>query len=247
MRKLTDNELGKFAFQMPPTEMLRQEMQASIDSLLPSNVQGYKIEPFMLMAIRPHSKTEVMIIIFGKDTHYFAHKLSAGVVGFVLPKGLKPVQDELFFDSYVFNSCASILGCDIEAYQRLRNNMQLIRRYIATKHALRLSEEGIEESKRLFSGRGLSKILTIENARLKETKQLVLAHKRKCVELFGQDIRMNTNCTNVKRGKSDRITAELISAAKKSMFGSTDSVITYLSQCSPYVRDYSDFLQITSI
>ena len=95
MRKLQDKELGQFMFQMPPTEVLKQEADIAT--------------PFMLMALRPHSKEELMVMIFGHENHYFAYKMSGGLPLFVIPK-VKIVSQDLFQDGYMFNACASLLG-----------------------------------------------------------------------------------------------------------------------------------------
>jgi len=231
MRKLHDKELGQFMFQMPSTEILRKDTDIA--------------KPFMLMALRPHNRDELMVMIFGKENHYFAYKISGGIPAFSIPKA-KIVSQELFQDSYIFNACASLLGCDIQMYLRLHNNMQLIRKYIAVKHALKLSEADIESTKRQFKGKILVRVLSMENAHLKGLKQLVSTHKSKCIDLFGQKIEFNTNCTNIEKAEKDSITESLILSAKKSRFEGVAGVIEYLSHCSPYQRDYSELLQLTS-
>lgn len=229
MRKLHDKELGQFMFQMPPTEMLRKDTDIT--------------KPFMLAAIRPHNRKEVMVMVFGKENHYFTHKISEG-----LPKidKVRFVSPELLHDSFIFNACASMLACDIQMYERLQNNMQIIRRYIAMRDAQRLSEMEISNSKAMFSGRMLAKVFALESANLKKEKQAVSYNKNKCLELFGQEIDMEISNSGFSvKAKSDHITNLLISAAQKSEFGSIDTCISFLSQCSPYQRDYSQYLQLT--
>jgi hypothetical protein len=84
----------------------------------------------------------------------------------------------------------------------------------------------------------------MESAHLKGLKQLVSAHKSKCIDLFGQKIALNTNCTAIEKAEKDSITESLILSAKKSRFEGVAGVVEYLSQCSPYARDYSSFLQL---
>lgn len=228
MRKLHDKELGQFMFQMPPTETLRKDTDIA--------------KPFMLATIRPHSRKEVMIIIFGKENHYFAHKISEG-----LPKidKVRFVSPELLHDCFVFNACASMLACNAQMYERLQNNMQIIRRYIAMKDSQRLSEMEISNSKSMFTGRKLAKISALENTNLKIEKQAVSHNKAKCIEYFGQKIEMEATGSGFSiKADADNLTNSLISASSKSEFRSIDSVISYLSNCSPYARDYSGFLQL---